>query len=200
MSQYNDFNDQLSKHRREQLVLGYNDFVEELIEHGHKPHFINFMFNHIPYGPKRRIEEMTYQVNRVHDILTRHTIRHTTNERWRHLRPIFIGAPDLPVWKHTKVTGRSLNMNGGLHFNVISLTAPPARSYMRIEFQNVLYGKQSRLNVPLERHFEQHSRFYVNDVLNRIHVTPITKGTMVDYALKTLKNGFISEDNMHILT
>lgn len=194
-----DYNNQyLARQYRARLIEGYNEFIRNRIDQGAQAHFINFIFNHIPYGRERRLEMMIDQVTRVHTSLLFHTVRKPKMASWQHLRPVFIGAPDLPVWKHDKVTGRLMNVNGGLHFNVVALTPPPAMATVHIKLQNFLFGKQSRLTVPLEVHFRQRASFYVNETLYRIHVTPIARGTMADYTLKTFKKGLVSSDAIQV--
>ncbi|MBJ7402198.1 MAG: hypothetical protein JHD07_02405 [Bradyrhizobium sp.] len=186
------------RHEREQIVAGYDQMIEEYILHGYQPFFLNFMFNHIKASDLQRREIMTSAVTRVHDILCRHTVRKPNSEEWSYLRPIFIGCHDLPVWKHEKTTIRESLINYGLHFNAIALTRPPARSDMHRKVQEMLWGKQSRLTVPLDEHFRTKACFYHNDVLSRIHATPITRGTMADYALKTFKHGRVGPDSVQV--
>jgi hypothetical protein len=160
------------------------------------PYYLSFMFNHIPRGPLSKLDVMTSEVTRVHHILTRHTVRKPHADCWRRLRPVFIGCHDLPVWKHTKASIRDFVVNDGLHFNAIALMPPPARTDMPMKMQFLILGRQSRLNVPLDEHFRLNQRFYVNDILDRVHVTPITKGTMADYTLKAFKHGRVGPDSI----
>jgi len=183
---------------RERIVAGYDTMIEEYIIDGYQPCFLNFMFNHIPASAAQRRNIMVLEVTRVHDILCRHTVRKPNSEEWSFLRPIFIGCHDLPVWKHEKTAIRDASINGGLHFNAIALTRPPARPDMHKKVQEILWGKQSRLTVPLDEHFRIKAKFYHNDALSRIHATPITGGTMADYALKTFKHGRVGPDSIHI--
>ena len=184
---------------RELIVSAYSHFIREKIDDGGlQPYFLNLMFNHIPGGPTARQSEMISQVDRVHSILTRHMVRMTDAENWRHLRPIFIGCIDMPVWKHKKVSVRSLVVNDGMHFNAVALVPPPTFLDLPIKHQFLLWGRQSRLKVRLDQHFRENERFYRNDVLDRIHVTPITEGTMADYALKAFKHGRIAADSVRI--
>jgi hypothetical protein len=64
--------------------------------------------------------------------------------------------------------------------------------------QFAIRGRRSRLTVPLKKHFEQCQQFYLNDVLYRLHVTPITKGSMADYTLKAFKHGRVSSDSIQV--
>jgi hypothetical protein len=56
-----------------------------------------------------------------------------------------------------------------------------------------------RITVPLDQHFQEESKFYLNDRLARIHVTPVNYGTMMDYTLKAFKHGRVDEDAILVL-
>lgn len=183
---------------RERLVSGYSRYLRDKIEGGLQPYFLNFMFSHIAGGVVARESEMIAQVDRVHNILTRHMVRMPSSENWAHLRPIFIGCLDLPVWKHEKVQVRTLTVNGGMHFNAVALTPPPAFLDLSMKDQFLLWGRQSRLKVRLDQHFREKERFYLNDILYRIHVTPITEGTMADYTLKAFKHRRVTADSIRV--
>ena len=177
---------------------GYAEIIKEHVQWGWKPNYINFMFNNIPGGVPEKMDVMTREVTRVHDILTRHIVRRRKAENWSHLRPIFIGCHDLPVWKHEKELVRNLVVNDGLHFNVVSLVPPESDTTMPMRLQFAIWGRRSRLTLPLKKHFEQNQRVYLTDVLNRIYVTPIIEGTMADYTLKAFKKGWVSPDGIQI--
>jgi hypothetical protein len=198
IKEYSD-NSYLARTNRKKIVAGYSELIEEQIRWGWKPNYINFMFNQIPSGVASRMDVMTSEVTRVHDILTRHIVRRPKAVNWCYLRPIFIGCHDLPVWKHEKELVRNLEVNGGLHFNVVALVPQESQAAMPMKMQYVLWGRQSRLNVSLKKHFEQNQRFYLNDILSRIHVTPITKNTMADYTLTAYKKGLVNPDSILIL-
>jgi hypothetical protein len=186
----------LNRNQREEHIAGYSLMIRKN-RFGRVPHYINFMFHDVPGSRKTKIEIMKKQVSRVHDILTRSIVRKRDSESWRPSRPIFVGCPDLPVWKKDKESIRNLIVNDGLHFNAISLT-PPDKTFVREEGDCNWYPK-SRLKMSLERHFEQCQRFYQTEHLYRIHVTPITYDTMADYTLKTFKNGHVSEADILVL-
>jgi hypothetical protein len=89
-----------NRQTREYVVSAYDEMIEEYIVNGYQPFFLNFMFNNIAASNGQRRDIMVSEVTRVHDILSRHTVRKPNSEEWRFLRPIFIGCHDLPVWKH----------------------------------------------------------------------------------------------------
>lgn len=187
-----------NRQAREYVVSAYDEMIEEYIVNGYQPFFLNFMFNQIAASNNNRRDIMVSEVTRVHDILCRHTVRKPNSEEWSFLRPIFIGCHDLPVWKYEKTTIKDFHVNGGLHFNAIALTRSPARGDMHRKVQELLWGRQSRLKVPLDEHLRAKSQFYCNDLLSRIHVTPITHGTMADYTLKTFKHGRVGRDSIQV--
>ena len=94
--------------------------IREYIDLGWDPYFINFMFNHIPGDRQAKMDVMIQEVTRVHHIFTRHIVRRPEATAWRHLRPMFMGCHDLPVWKHAKEIGRGSVVNDGLHYNAIA--------------------------------------------------------------------------------
>ena len=193
-------NDQLylNRVRREKIVLGFDEMIQEHGGYGRDRYFLNFMFNHIRGSQAAKMDTMIAEVTRVHHILTRHVVRRPNAEAWRHLRPIFIGCHDLPVWKHEKELVQNLVVNDGLHFNAVALLPRPALTVMDIKLQFRIWGRQSRLKVPLQQHLWDKRRFYHNDALSRIHVTPITRGTMADYMLKTFKHVRVGPDSIQV--
>jgi hypothetical protein len=182
----------------EELIAGYDQFLRENT-HGRDTYFINFMFNPLPGRTQSKIEQMRQEVSRVHDILTRHIVRKPNSRIWAHLRPIFIGCPDLPVAKnHRTERLKDVKINDGLHFNVNALVPSyPCVLHPGMN-QHRLVQKQSRLRVPLDEHFAQNERLYLTDKLRTIHLTPITQGTMADYTLKNVKKGRVDPDDILI--
>jgi len=180
--------------QRTQAVLGYDQLIREIIEHEDaEPYYANFMFNHLPGRQSAQIEQMWREVTRFHGLLKRHVVRKFDAPRWRDLVPVLIGVPDLPVWKHKKVPVRSLQVNGGLHFNAVLLVPP------RFEPPQITGAPQSRLKVSLDVHVKRNLHEYLTDKLYGIDVTPIAYGTMADYAFKTFRKGRVSSDDILIL-
>jgi hypothetical protein len=103
------------------------------------------------------------------------------------------------VFKWDRGEQNRLVANDGMHFNVIALLPPPRHPALPGWFQYRMWGPQSRLKVTLDQHVQARSKFYLNDRLARIHVTPVNYGTMVDYALKAFKHGRLDEDSILVL-
>jgi hypothetical protein len=184
---------------REQIVAGYSQRIEEWIDEGRQAYHLNFMFHQLPKSRTTQMRIMEQEVTRVHSILTRRIVRRPKARRWMHLRPIFLGCPDLPVFKWNRGEVRQHSAaNEGLHFNVVALVPPRKDPVLPVEFQYWHRGPLSRLMVSLDQHFQQ-STFYSNDRLARIHATPVVDGTMADYTFKAFKHGRVDEDQILIL-
>jgi hypothetical protein len=187
-------------HHREALVEAYSNMIAEKMDEGREGYFVNFMFNQLPGSRQNHMDTMRQEVERVHWVLAKHMIHRPGHRNWAHLRPIFVGSPDLRVFKWDRgEPNRLVVANDGLHFNTIALVPPPSSSILPSGIQNRLWGLQSRLKVPLDQHFRDRSRFYLNDGLARIHVTPVSYGTMADYTLKAFKHGRLDEDAILVL-
>jgi hypothetical protein len=184
---------------RKKLVESYSEFIRELKSWNMDGYYFSFMFDHISGNERQRTERMFSDVKRAHDILSRHIVRKRNSEAWGHLLPVFIVCPDYPVVKKDKSSIRVYNTNDGLHMNAIGLVPPPPPSYLPPGIrQHPFFGKLSRLREPLDLHFQQKNHEYRTDKLYRIDVTPISSGTMADYALKNFKNGRVAYDDIRI--
>jgi hypothetical protein len=129
------------------------------------------MFNHIPGSADTKMHVMRAEVTRVYDILTRHIVRKPESENWCHLRPKFIGSPDLIVWKHDKELVRNLVVNDGLHFNVVALVPHERDAILPMRWQFALWGRRSRLFWRTGTRTPSSTRF---SILTGFPVTPLT--------------------------
>src|SRR5205085_4283403 len=94
------------------------------------------------------------------------------------IHPILIACPDFPVAKYEKKSLPEVITNDGLHQNGVLL---------------VPQGP-SRLKISVPQHFAENQSYYLRDqILNRIHVEPITHDVygIADYALKGMKTNRI---------
>jgi hypothetical protein len=173
-------------HKRRENVASYDEMVRERIREAWRPYFLNFMFARIPGRQFTRVQVMANEVTRVYQTLLTNVVRKPKSPSWSRFCPIFIGCPDLPVAKFDKDLVRNLQVNDGLHFNGCLLLPPLDKC---------------RLGMSLKKHFDRYQGRYYRDEypLDRIHVTYITDGTMIDYALKHLKRGTVSNDDILIL-
>lgn len=188
----------LTREYRQQLTAGYDELIQDHINASWEPYFLSFMFNHVSGSIPRKMEIMKYEVGRVYSILTRQVVRWPDRNGWKELRPKFIGSPDLPVYKHEKELVRNLKINDGLHYHVVALMPPTRRTLGNAGLDKVVYGRQSRLLVPLKQHLRDEYHFYHNEALSRIHAAVITKGTMAEYTLKAFKSGRVEYDAIQV--
>jgi hypothetical protein len=186
----------LTFNERREIVAGYERMVLDHVRSGKRPYFINFMFRALPGNEETKRAIMIKEVGRVHDLLSRHMVRKPDSEAWRDVVPIFVGTVDLPVPKNIPKLVLLPEHNGGKHPNVIALLPPHQNEKVKRRFTGL---RRSRLSVDLATHFEECKRFYLNDRLERIHVTPMTYGNMTDYALKAFKTGRMNMDDLIVL-
>jgi hypothetical protein len=185
---------------RKSIVAAYSQLIAEKQQEGRIAYFLNFMFNQLPGSQPTWMKIMEDEVQRVHSILTHHIVRRPDTASWVHLRPIFIGGLDYPVFKRNREKLNRFHIaNDGLHLNVVALVPPESYSFLSHSVQCKAWGPRSRLTVPLDQHFKDRSQFYLNDRLARIHATLVDEGTMAEYALKAFKRGRAGTDSMLIL-
>jgi hypothetical protein len=178
-------NDQ-SRLERLQTIIGYDSMIVDRTIHGWQPYFINFMFNNIPGKKSTKLQVMEDNVVRVYSTLVTHVVRKPNAPLWKAFRPIFIGAPDLPVVKSRKVSAYDRVVNEGWHFNGCLLLPPQ---------------EKCRLRVRLDDHFRTNRRLYCTPEhpLGRIHVTPMSFPAIAGYVLKQHSRGNVSSDDILIL-
>jgi hypothetical protein len=188
----------MTYHERQKLVAGHDTMIREIIQNENaERYFVNLMFNHLAGNKASKIAQMWKEATRFHRLLTRHIVRKPESEQWKHLRPVLLGAPDMPVWKHKKTSTRNFQINDGLHFNAIVLLPPRCRFKSRT--QHPWFPKQSRLRVSLQKLVREKQTQFLTEKLDRIDVETIRLGTMADYALKTFKSGYVDGDDILVL-
>ena len=168
------------------LIHAYSRYVAMHATLGSKAYLLTFMFNHLPGNTSSIVSQMQNEVERVYSTLVPWIVRKPRSERWVSLLPKFIGCPDRPVWKHEKQPLRNVTVNDGRHYHGIILIHP-----------------LSRLQVPLDEHFQRYSTLYLKDhsKLRNIDVQPIESnpGYTTGYAMKGLKNWEFTSDHILIL-
>jgi hypothetical protein len=173
-------------YERTNLILAYDEMIQERINNDWQAYFLNFMFKKLPRKGSTRKEMMKQAVQGVYTTLVKHVVHHPKSPSWVPYLPSFIGCPDLPVAKWEKELVRNVVVNDGWHFNGCLLLPPK---------------EKCRLKEPLDRHFRNHQDRYYQDEyhLDRIHAKFIEDGTMADYMLKHFKRGNVSADDILIL-
>jgi hypothetical protein len=171
------------------LVYAYGDWIIRELFNGHNPYYINTMFDPLDCRTSTVITQMTDAIYAAKGSLyaklcsrfDRHPGRKGRNRFLPHAFLFF----DLPVFKYGKRQSlRDVKINGGVHLNGIMTI--PAKSRMKDEFSH---------------HIWKNRALYTQNGIRRIHVEPITHDPyrVVDYAMKTIKNGRIDWDTTIIL-
>lgn len=170
----------------EGMIVAMKGWVREFLFDDWNGYFLNFMFEQMTGSHTTLMSNMRKEVETFYSkIVTRIIRTPNSSTAWKKM-PVFIGCPDLPVWKHAKVSLSSFSINDGYHFNGVFLVP-----------------KKSRLKTGFRTHMHDNRKIYADRKkgLKRIHVTRIRKhpGYVTDYALKALKHGRIGYDELLIL-
>jgi len=169
-----------------EIIVSLKRWLREQIADGWKGYFLNFMFDQLGGNQAALRSKVKDEVERFYAKVVTRIVRNPRSSTASGKLPIFVGCPDLPVWKHEKASLSTVTINDGLHFNGI-----------------VLVPATSRLKTGLRTHMRQKKNFYADRKrgLRRIHVRRIRQapGYVTDYALKALKYGRISYDDLLIL-
>lgn len=169
----------------EGILGGYESLVATRISDGWPPYFLNFMFRQLPESKSAKFEIMKDEVMRVYSTLLPHIVRRPNSPFWYRFNPLLIGCPDNQVRKRDRHFVDA-PINDGWHFNAIILMPPEPHSRFREHLAN---------------HFLTNRKLYcrTSDFLQRIHVMFVETGTMLDYAMKHLKRGNISTNDILLL-
>lgn len=163
------------------MVGGYQQWVGSYIHKGWKPYEISFMFHQLPGSTKAILEQMKQELHRVNSRLVTRFHRNPSSRNGFECLPRMMLFPDLPVYKHKKKSIKDVSINDGLHYGGIALTPPI-----------------SRCRISLDDHFKEDQQKYVSGKLERIFVKPITHshGYVTDYVMKTVKKGYLSDEDI----
>jgi hypothetical protein len=157
-----------------QLIVSFSRFITDRISNGFKGYYLNFMFHQLRGDQATLKSQMRNEAERFYATVITRIIRNPRSSTALSKLPVFIGCPDLPVWKHEKLSLSETKINNGLHFNGVFLV--PAIS---------------RLKTGFKTHMQEHQYLYVDQrpALNRIHVKRIRKTPqiMMDYTLKAAR-------------
>lgn len=167
------------------VLRAYGDWIQEDNVFGWTPYFINIMFDPIKGSAATTLSQMESAIYKsFYGPFCTYCVRNPRSPSSQGLLPKGFLFPDLPVWKHKKVSSRTTNMNRGLHYNGILL----------------IYW-WSRIGLRVEDHFREKQSRYTRKGIARIHVQQIadSPARVADYAVKTVKRGLLDYDNAVIL-
>ena len=167
------------------VIAGYSQLVVDRVREGWHPYLATLMFAPLPGKPAAVMEQMKAGTELVYKKFLTRAVRRPRSAWSAGWLPVLVAAPDTPVGKHDKPLAE-VKINGGLHMHGVLLMPP-----------------FSRLRLPADEHFRQRQAFYVGDRsrLRAIDVRPIEAdvGKAVDYALKNVRRGRFSVDDLLIL-
>jgi hypothetical protein len=175
-----------TKQSREELVAAYGRWFSEEMKRGWNGYLITFMYTQLRGSRSVVLDQMFDEVERVYANLRTRSVRNSHRRADPNKMPWMIACPDTPVFKHDKQGLADVVINDGLHVHSLFLEPP-----------------WTRLTVPVDRHVADHPDLYLgrSGRLAQIHVKPIAHSPayVTDYALKALKNGRVSGDDLLIL-
>jgi hypothetical protein len=165
---------------------GYGKWVQEKLDQGWDAYFLSFMFNQLHGSKSSKLNQMKREIDRVYATMLSRIVRCPMSAKNAGRLPIWIGCPDFPVPKHQKQSLRDVTINDGLHYHAICLFPP-----------------DSRLRESLEDHVAEYQELYKGKAGNvrELHVRQIANSPkyVVDYTLKSIKRGRVSDAEIIIL-
>lgn len=176
--------EEISSQDRLSILSAYAEWVNEIAKRNDERRYaaiVTLMFRHIPGSFEQKWSVMRREAERVYSTLVRHVVRHPERKSSQSKLPIWVFAPDYPIWKRGKDGGRAsladVSVNDGLHLQGVMFL--PVESRMRVTLGMHMH--------PMRRWYREYVR--PDHPVYRIHVEPIeeTLDVAADYVLKTLK-------------
>lgn len=171
-------------------VAAYGEWAERLAASGYTADLLTFKFDPLSGSESAVHAAMLREAERVYATFITHVVRKPAAISSRGRLPIWLSAPDYPVFKRKRERFFDLAdviINDGAHVHVIALTPTVSR----------LAGES------LTDHFTRRHAVYVREgkSLREIHVEPITHqlAEVVAYALKAISSGRVDKDELLIL-
>jgi hypothetical protein len=166
------------------LIQAHGTWLQQWLNEGWDGYLFTFMFNQLPGSRRAIVHQMHQQIERWYGMLATRTVRKPRSEVWAKLLPKGIFIPDLPVPKRSKLGIRDVSINDGLHVHGIMVAT-----------------RTRKLPEALDAHFEENLGTYLTKKLRHIDVRRITHSAeyVTEYALKGLKRGTFSEDDILVL-
>jgi hypothetical protein len=179
------------------IILGYQQMIQERVVSGWRPFLMTFMFKPLPGEGRSRAQQMFDEVDRVYSTFVTRVVRRPRREAMRtqvmkHFhdgyvedgRPLLVACLDgycRKPHKREAVTGQH---NDGEHVHAI-----------------LVVSSANRLKCQADEHFAQHKSLYEKNRLLRLDIRPIKTdlATTIDYGLKGLKSGVATSDDIIVL-
>ena len=162
----------------DQVISAWKEYVDFHVEvRNWKPYLLSFMFDPLPGGEDRRLQQMARYLEDAYAIFVTRVVRNPTRKNRRGYLPIWLCSPDRPVIKHRKLSKEELAttyVNDGLHFHALLLLPPWSRM------------------IEVSDHFTKMQATYQSVAsLARVDVAPITHDLdkVVEYVFKQNTKG-----------
>ena len=128
----------------------WGDYIEARLDEGWHPFLLTFMFEQLPGSQAAKMAQMAHFLERAYALFVMRVVRKPKTAQSRGVAPIWLCAPDLPVYKQTgKHSLRDVVVNDGLHYHVILLLPPWSRLWdvvMHFEELRPTYRKRAALD------------------------------------------------------
>lgn len=171
---------------RERVESGYVAWAERLAAAGWSPYLLTFVFAPIGGSPGTVLAAMIHEVERVYATHVTRVVRYPRRPSAVDRLPVWLCAPDRPVFKRARSSLRDVAVNGGQHLHALAFDPP-----------------WSRLGVDLVDHFTAEVGLYVRPghPLDRIDAVPVTSrlGYVVGYGRKGAFDNATREDASFVL-
>jgi hypothetical protein len=173
-----------NNHRIKQLLQAYGQWVHDHMTYGWHGYFLSFMFSQIQDLNTPRIEIMKKHLGWFYGRLAKASVPKASSPKWSPFLPKIILAPDLPVFKHSKVQLRDVTINNGLHWHGLVM----------------VHSLAPKLPGNLDVHINENLRKYLVGSIRTIGVEPITHDPeyVTGYGMKGLKKKHICDDDILI--
>ena len=155
------------------------------VDQGWEAAILTFMFNQMPGNREAIRRSQESEVEKAYARFVLRVVRRPLSPAaWAYL-PIWIGAPDLPVWKREKQSLRDVSVNDGQHVQLATVT-PPKRRFPG-DFRTFVMENQ---------------QLFVGDgPCCRVHAEPITHDMtrVMEYIVKSIDRRLFGEDTLIVL-
>jgi hypothetical protein len=184
----------LTKLQRIDQIAAYTAMVRDrLNQRGWTGSILTLMFKQLSGGEESIKLQMRETALQVYSAILKKMVRRPRSPNA--VRPLLIGCPDFPVFKHEKQPLCDNRPNDGLHWNGVLLAPPDSR--LKISVEQYFADKQQQFVADREQ------QYFFQDwrVLTKVHSEPFDSADVDDvtgYVLKSVKNFRSSLDDISV--
>ena len=155
------------------------------IERGWDAAILTFMFNQMPGNREAIRRSQEREVERAYARFVVRVVRRPRSQAAWAFLPIWIGAPDLPVWRREKQSLYDVSVNDGQHVHLATVTPP-----------------EHRFPGNFCTYVSENQQLFTSDGLCcRVHAKPITHDMprVVNYIVKSIDRQRFGGDTLIVL-